>query len=212
MLTENKEYLAETVVFAAPTFLAPYLMPHLRTELAPTRRFAYSPWLTANLVLDELPREGNIGPAWENIIYDSPGLGYVVPNHSLAVSGNGPVVWTYYRALTDGSPKTNRVALLERDWNFWKEEILGDLETAHPDIRRSVSRIDIMRQGHAMIRPTVGFLTSAERERMADFEGNVIFANSDLSGISIFEEAQYRGVQAAERALRKIGYGPLTYA
>ena len=76
----------------------------------------------------------------------------------------------------------------------------------------SVSRIDIMRLGHAMIRPTVGFLTSAERRRMADFKGKILFANSDLSGISIFEEAQYRGVQAAERALRKLGYGPLTYA
>ena len=212
VLTENKEYLAECVVFAAPTFLAPYLMPHFETELTPARRFAYSPWLTANLVLDELPREGNVGPAWENIIYDSPGLGYVVPNHPLSAGANGPVVWTYYRALTDGSPQANRAALLERDWNFWKEEILADLENAHPDIRRCVSRIDILRLGHAMIRPTVGFLTSAERRRMADFKGKILFANSDLSGISIFEEAQYRGVRAAERALRQIGYGPLTYA
>ena len=212
VLTEDSEYLAEAVVFAAPTFLAPYLMPHRESEWTPARRFAYSPWLTANLVLDELPREGDIGPAWENIIYDSPGLGYVVPNHPLPAGADGPVVWTYYRALTDGSPAANRAALLERDWNFWKEEILGDLERAHADIRRCVSRIDILRLGHAMIRPTVGFLTSAERRRMADFEGNIVFANSDLSGVSIFEEAQYRGVRAAERALRRIGYGPLTYA
>ena len=31
------------------------------------------------------------------------------------------------------------------------------------------------------------------------------YANSDLSGFSIFEEAQYRGVTAAERALKDIG-------
>ncbi len=33
--------------------------------------------------------------------------------------------------------------------------------------------------------------------------GNLLFANSDLSGFSIFEEAQYRGVKAADRALQR---------
>jgi hypothetical protein len=31
-----------------------------------------------------------------------------------------------------------------------------------------------------------------------------LFANSDVSGFSIFEEAQYRGVQAADRALHSL--------
>jgi hypothetical protein len=34
--------------------------------------------------------------------------------------------------------------------------------------------------------------------------GNIFFANSDLSGFSIFEEAQYRGVEAAKSALRLV--------
>ena len=59
-----------------------------------------------------------------------------------------------------------------------------------------------MRMGHAMVRPTVGFLGSEERKTLANHSaGNIWFANSDLSGISIFEEAQYRGVRAADRAL-----------
>jgi hypothetical protein len=33
----------------------------------------------------------------------------------------------------------------------------------------------------------------------------VYYANSDLSGFSIFEEAQYRGVAAADRVLRDVG-------
>jgi hypothetical protein len=32
----------------------------------------------------------------------------------------------------------------------------------------------------------------------------VVFAHSDMSGISIFEEAQYRGVAAAETVLRRM--------
>jgi hypothetical protein len=35
--------------------------------------------------------------------------------------------------------------------------------------------------------------------------GNVFFANSDLSAFSIFEEAQYRGLEAARGALRVVG-------
>jgi hypothetical protein len=32
----------------------------------------------------------------------------------------------------------------------------------------------------------------------------ILFANSDLSGISIFEEAQYHGVEAAQKVLKKL--------
>ena len=52
-----------------------------------------------------------------------------------------------------------------------------------------------MRLGHAMIRPTPGFIFSAERERWLKPRNGVYYANSDLSGFSIFEEAQYRGAQ-----------------
>ena len=104
-----------------------------------------------------------------------------------------------------GTPADNRRLLLRKDWGYWKEAILNDLSRAHPDIRECVSRIDIMRMGHAMVRPVVGFLSSQERQRMASYSsGNVWFANSDLSGISIFEEAQHRGVKAAEAALRRV--------
>ena len=40
---------------------------------------------------------------------------------------------------------------------------------------------------------------------MVEAGGQHFFANSDLSGFSIFEEAQYRGVEAATGALRVIG-------
>jgi hypothetical protein len=71
-----------------------------------------------------------------------------------------------------------------------------------------VLRIDIMRLGHAMIRPTTGFLFSGQRRQFAAHRrDNLWFANSDLSGISIFEEAQYRGDRAAVEALRALGKG-----
>jgi glycine/D-amino acid oxidase-like deaminating enzyme len=197
VLTEAVEYTADGVIFAAPTFLAPYILE----GSPPVHGFEYSPWLTANLTLDRLPRERGIEMAWDNVIYDSPALGYVVATHQSLSSHVDRTVWTYYWALAEGTPAQNRKLLLDADWRHWKEAILHDLSRAHPDIRECVSRIDIMRMGHAMVRPTVGFLFSEERKRLANYRGgNIWFANSDLSGISIFEEAQYRGVRAAEAA------------
>ncbi|MBI1787152.1 MAG: FAD-dependent oxidoreductase [Acidobacteria bacterium] len=201
--TGSAEYLADAVICAAPTFLAPYLME----SAPPVRGFQYSPWITANLTLDRLPRaQRGIELAWDNVIYGSPSLGYVAATHQHLHSKLERSVWTYYWALAQGSPSENRKRLLERDWNYWKEAILNDLTRAHPDIRACVSRIDVMRLGHAMVRPAVGFLTSEDRRRpAARRKDGLWFANSDLSGISIFEEAQYRGVRAADEALAYLG-------
>ncbi|HKP76944.1 MAG TPA: hypothetical protein VJT67_15545, partial [Longimicrobiaceae bacterium] len=83
--------------------------------------------------------------------------------------------------------------------------VLADLERAHPDVRRCVRRIDVMRLGHAMIRPTPGFLSTPARLQLRAAAGPVFYAHSDLSGLSLFEEAQSRGVTAAERALAYLG-------
>jgi len=114
-------------------------------------------------------------------------------------------VWTFYWSLAEYRPAEARALLLAKDWSYWKEAILSDLERAHPDIRRCVSHVDIMRIGHAMARPTPGFIFSAAREQWTKPLANIFFANSDLSGFSIFEEAQYRGVEAAKAALARVG-------
>jgi hypothetical protein len=61
-----------------------------------------------------------------------------------------------------------------------------------------------MRMGHAMVRPGVGAIFSRERVALKRGDGRILFANSDLSGISIFEEAQFHGVEAAQTALRHL--------
>ena len=172
----------------------------------------YSPWYTANLVIDQEPSANGVGPAWENVIYDSPGLGYVVATHQSGPGMVAPSVWTYYRALAGRDPRVARHALLTTNWINRKEEVLEDVGKAHPDIRDCVARVDVMRFGHGMIRPVPGFLNSTAKQYLCAMEGPVQFANSDLSGISIFEEALYRGTRAAERTLRRLGYRELEYA
>ncbi len=212
VVTATETFECEAVVFAAPTFLAPYLMGEMGESVPALDGFVYSPWYTANLVIDREPASNGVEPAWENVIYDSPGLGYVVATHQSGTGSSAPTVWTYYRALAGQDPRLARHALLGMNWNERKEEVLLDIEKAHPDVRDCVSRLDIMRFGHGMIRPVPGFLSSEARHRLCEMKGPVQFANSDLSGISIFEEALYRGCRAAERILLRLGYRNLDYA
>ena len=196
----DTEYQAEFVIFSAPTFLGPYIIdgfPRLND-------FVYSPWLTANLTLERLPASAGAEPSWDTVFLDSPALGYVDATHQSLRTHIERTVWTFYWALADGTPTQNRQMLLQSDWSYWKDAILRDLERVHKDIRQCVSRMDIMRMGHAMIRPIVGAISSEERTRLKRREGRVLFANSDLSGISIFEEAQFHGVEAAQVALHHL--------
>jgi hypothetical protein len=56
-----------------------------------------------------------------------------------------------------------------------------------------------------MIRPLPGVIASAGRAALARGWGRVQFAHADVSGLSLFEEANYQGVRAAEATLRQLG-------
>jgi glycine/D-amino acid oxidase-like deaminating enzyme len=193
----DAEYVCDQVIFAAPTFLAPYVIEGMRSP-----RFTYSPWIVANLTLDRWPDERGVPPAWDNVIRSGVGLGYVVATHqSLRAREGGPTVWTYYGALATRDPNVERRVLQTSTWHDWVERIMMELSVAHPNIRRCVTHVDIVRLGHAMVRPTVGFL-GADARRIPEWTPRGIhLAHSDVSGLSLFEEAQYRGVAAADAVL-----------
>ena len=165
------------MIFAAPTFLASYIVE----GAPPATGFVYSPWLTANLTLERLPEE----TAWDNVIYDSPALGYVVATHMSLRSHIDRSVWTFYWALADRPPSEMRTLLLEKEWSYWRDAILHDLSRAHRDIRSAVSRIDVMRIGHAMARPAPGFLGSETRRHFASLARN----DSEKMGLRVAERA-----------------------
>jgi glycine/D-amino acid oxidase-like deaminating enzyme len=195
--TPQTRYTARAVIFAAPTLLGPRLI-----EGIPPITIPYSPWVTANLTLDRLPVEHGFERAWDNVIVDSPSLGYVDATHMSLRMHKERAVWTWYHALSDRNWWAARGGLLQSTWEDWKEFILADLSRAHPDIRDCVVRIDVMRFGHAMARPVVGSVFGENRRRIARGLDTLFLAHSDLSGYSIFEEAQARGVAAADHALR----------
>jgi glycine/D-amino acid oxidase-like deaminating enzyme len=199
--TPTATWSTAAVIFAAPLWLAPWIVEGWR---GPTG-VETSPWLVANLTLNRWPRERGLEPAWDNVIFDSPALGYVVATHQSLRTLVPRTVWTYYWALAHQPAPEARRWLLGQSWAPLATRILDDLSRAHPDIRDCVSRLDILRLGHAMPRPTVGFLALAARQRARQGRDGLFFAHSDVTGLPLFEEAQERGVAAADAAVARLG-------
>ncbi|MDR2506665.1 MAG: NAD(P)-binding protein [Candidatus Accumulibacter sp.] len=197
---------ANYLVWAAPLFLVPHVFAGYPRLKQSGKACSYAPWLVANLTLSQLPEERHGMPlSWDNVLYESSGLGYVVATHQKMRRWAGKTVLTYYRALSNLPPEQARQELLTRSREEWAEITLADLESAHPDIRKICERLDVTRYGHAMARPVPGSIWGAARQLFAADGKRLHFAHADVSGFSLFEEAQYRGVLAAERILRHLG-------
>ena len=183
---------SEHVILAVPRFVAARITADVSTD-----GFDYGAWMVANLHLRDRPWGRGSEPAWDNVLYDSPALGYVTATHQRG-RDFGPTVWTYYLPLVEDDPRESRRALLEADHASLSELVVSDLERAHPDLREHLDALDVWRWGHAMTRPRVGFMMRGARPELARSRGRIAFAHTDLSGMALFEEAFFHGVRAAD--------------
>ncbi|HXI94042.1 MAG TPA: FAD-dependent oxidoreductase [Blastocatellia bacterium] len=192
---------ADQVIFAAPHFLSSYVVrPYRENPPAHLAEFQYGAWMVANLFLKDRPKDRGFPLAWDNVLYESPALGYVVATHQRGLD-RGPTVFTYYYPLCDSDPREARTKLLAAGRDEWADIALTDLSRAHPEIRSLAERIDVMRWGHAMIRPRPGFVWSEARRAASKPYRGIHFAHTDLSGVPLFEEAFYHGMRAANEIL-----------
>ena len=176
--------VADAVIFAAQGFL---LQHHrARTGHARFRVFAVG---DGNLWLDRWPNERGLPPAWDNVLFDSPSLSYVVAA-SIAQDIHPANGMDVLLGARPGLTASESDLALAQDWRTLRDRVLDDLSRAHPDIRDCATRVDICRMGrddssHAGI-PDISrtAVLVAARDRL-------FFAHSDLSGVSIFEEAQH---------------------
>lgn len=189
-------YRADVLILAMPQFVAHHLVPDLRAD-----GLTYAPWVVANVALSRQPAGPGIGVAWDNVSAASDHLGYVVATHQTASGADGPTVVTWYTALSQGEPAAQRRMMLTRPLAEWQGIVAADLLAMNPDLEGAIQSIDVWRWGHAMIRPTPGFLTNLARLAAEAMSGPIFHAHSDVSGLSLFEEAHYRGVAAAEGAM-----------
>jgi len=195
---ELRGFHCEKVIYASPVFTAPYVIRGFR-ENAPfaADQFQHNAWFVANLFLKDRPKSRfarDFPLAWDNVIYESPSLGYVNSTHQKGID-YGPAVFTYYYPMCH--EPDGRTKLFNYEWRDLADVCLTDIARAHPEIYDLTTRIDIMRWGHAMISPRPGFIFGGEREKAMKPYRNIHFAHTDLSGIALFEEAFYHGLGAA---------------
>ena len=194
---------AQAAVVCLPRFVAVRVVQGLAPDGAAD--FSYSPWMVANITLSQLPGGRGQPLAWDNVIYDSPLLGYVVATHQGLEQRRTSTVITYYWPLSAAAPDVERRDALVRSLSDWQAIVMKDLLRAHPELDRAIEHIDVWVWGHGMIRPTPGFIWGGSRQAAAATQmPPIFFAHSDLSGISIFEEAYCLGQAAGEAAARAV--------
>jgi len=190
---------ARNVIYAAPRFTANRVIKGYYSPVLPE----YSPWMVANITVSEIPDGVGAALAWDNVNYYSRSLGYIVANHQDLTINRKEKVLTYYLPLDELTPEASRVVAYQKSYEDWLNIIVPDLERFHRGIKNFIQHVDVWIWGHGMVSPGIGYLWGGARdERLKPF-GNVFFANSDMSGLSIFEEAQYRGVEAAKSVLTR---------
>ncbi|MES2743580.1 MAG: NAD(P)-binding protein [Pseudomonadota bacterium] len=206
---QPRSYLvkARKAICAMPLYVAARVVaPIADYGFDPARHMpAYAPWMVANFLLKRLPAELPQAPlAWDNVVYQEPGLGYVVSTHQdIRVRPPDKTVFSAYVALSDRSPQA------ARKWmdGAGAQELLAlasaDLHAAYgPAFAACVERVDITLRGHAMAAPLPGFRANAGLKALREHDGAILFAHADLSGFSVFEEAAWWGYRAAQLAVK----------
>ena len=194
---------ARAAIIAMPHFVAARIAPNL---VGSADAFSYAPWLVANVTLDRPPAGQGAALAWDNVGFVGESLGYVVATHQDRSIGNGPTVVTWYMPLSAGEPAAQRRELLSRPAEYWRDRVVADLLRTNPELEAAIRDVALWRWGHAMVRPTPGFITRTAAAARAATVPPLFLAHSDISGLSLFEEAHYRGVDAAEGVMRHIGH------
>lgn len=188
---------ADAAILAMPLFVA----ARACSEIGDVGACSYAPWIVANVTVRHPPVGPGVPLAWDNVSSTSESLGYVVATHqSQALSAE--TVLTWYMPLSKMQPVDARRLMLERPADEWKRIVRDDLIAMHPEL--DISEISLWRWGHAMIRPTPDYIWGAAR-RFA-VEPPLFLAHSDLSGLSLFEEAHWHGTRAAEAAMARVGH------
>ncbi len=203
---KNKESIrieAENIIFATPQYVNKKILKYINRPYFDYSAFGYTPWLIANIIVDEMPNSKGVSLCWDNVAYDTPSVGYVNALHQKTELYQSQKVLTYYLPLCDFEPDISRIAAYTRTYEQWLDIIMPELNYIHPGIEKAIQQIDLWIWGHGMIIPRPGLIFG---ENLANakkaIDKKIYFAHTDLSGISIFEEAFHQGIQVAQEILK----------
>lgn len=198
---------ARRAVCAMPLYVAARVVEGIKAYgfAAKAHTPQYAPWLVANFVMRRFPAElPQVGLCWDNVVYQEPGLGFVVSTHQdIRQQPPAKTVFTSFVALSDRSPQQARRWMEAASAAELLELASRDLRSAYGlELATSVERVDITLRGHAMAAPLPGFRSNPGLRSLRELNGPILFAHADLSGFSVFEEAAWWGYRAAKLLLR----------
>ncbi len=192
----SKKIIAEKVLFATPQFVNQYIFKSRKLK-----NFNYVPWLLSTLTLKN-EFGGAEELAWDNVIFGTEGLGYINDQHQNLNQIVGEKVITHYRSFSTDNCKKARRQLYNLKADELKNLVLDDLKVAHPEIEDFIIDIQFHKLGHGMISPVPDFIFGVEKQlAKQNVDNKIFFAHTDLSGISIFEEAFHQGIRAAKEMI-----------
>ncbi|MGV3704343.1 MAG: FAD-dependent oxidoreductase [Arcticibacter sp.] len=193
---------AKQLIMACPQYVNQKLLSGLQHRAVDYGKFSYAPWLVANITLKVMPHTKGAGLCWDNVAYNTASVGYVNAGQQSLKTMEDKKVFTYYLPLCDHEPRVSRLAAYARTYEQWLDIILPEMEYMHPNITENIEHVELWLWGHGMICPTPGFISGSDRMNASKpLNGRIFFAHSDLSGISIFEEAFHQGIRAAKEIL-----------
>ncbi len=197
---------AKRAICAMPLMVTAQIMPQLSGYGfdSAIHMPAHAPWLVSNFLMDGFPSENKGTPlAWDNVLYQGKGLGYVVSTHQeILVAAPPKTVFSAYQALSTRTPSAARQWLQQATPDELYEEAVCDLREVYGfRLQQHAQALDITVRGHAMASPTPGFLSNRGLAALRAADGKVLFAHADMSSFSVFEEAAWWGCEAALKIL-----------
>lgn len=198
-------YKCDQLILATPQYINHRILsPELKQLRKNVDAFEYTPWMVANITLKDLPEYKGEPLSWDNVFYNSKSLGYVNACHQKLSRELNGLVLTYYYPFCEAITKQARKQLREKTYDELKNIIIDDLKQAHKDVDLFITHIDIKLWGHGMVKPKPDFVFNKERLLLKNnIKEKIFFAHTDLSGLSIFEEAFYQGTKVANEILAK---------
>ncbi|MEW9900800.1 NAD(P)-binding protein [Chitinivorax sp. PXF-14] len=197
---------AERAICAMPLQLAQRVVPAL--GVPGDAAVPHVPWLVSNFLLRGFPPElAGEALSWDNVVYGSQSLGYVVSTHQLIRQARPEqTVFSAYHALAHDTPANIRRWLMQAGTDELYELANSDLRAAYGHhLWLNTQSVEITVRGHAMVSPAPGFLSRPGIAALRGADQRLLFAHSDLSGISVFEEAAWWGWRAALAVLGGVG-------
>jgi len=191
--------IGNSAVFAAPYFMAPYLLPDLSiNRKKQISKMKWAPYIIANVHVNSTPQE----LAWISLIHNKGIISDIIVadwaghENPQILSPKRKNILTIYAPFTDPGV---RHELLKQSIGYYEKIILTELEEILPGINNEITQFDLYRWGHPMVMATKGFMFSQERENASTPVGKIFFAGNETQGLPIIDSALIAGIEAARQ-------------